>query len=75
MEPHTGRSRPSNSLPHRGVVHLGLDVSKDWIAVGMLRPDEQVPDTEKVFHDEDIRAETLDLDPPAVCVLAASSGA
>ena len=43
----------STSLPHRGVVHLGLDVSKDWIAVGVLRPDEQVPDTEKVFHDEE----------------------
>jgi hypothetical protein len=43
----------STSLPHRGFVHLGLDVSKDWIAVGVLRPDEQVPDTEKVFHDEE----------------------
>jgi hypothetical protein len=43
----------STSLPHGGVVHLGLDVSKNWIAVGVLRPDEQVPDTEKVFHDEE----------------------
>jgi hypothetical protein len=40
-------------LPHHGVVHRGLDVSKDWIAVGVLRPDEQVPDTERVFHDEE----------------------
>jgi transposase len=43
----------STSLAHRGVVHLGLDVSKDWVLVGVLRPDEQVPDTEKVFHDEE----------------------
>jgi transposase len=43
----------STSLPRRGVVHLGLDVSKDWIAVGVLRPDEEVPVTEKVFHDEE----------------------
>ena len=43
----------TTSLAHRGVVHLGLDVSKDWIAVGVLRPDEQVPDVEKVFADEE----------------------
>ena len=56
----------SNSLPHRGVVHLGLDVSKDWIAVGVLRPDEQVPDTEKVFHDEEsVRRLIHRVGPPA----------
>jgi hypothetical protein len=43
----------SKSVSRRGVVHLGLDVSKDWIVAGILRPDEQVPDVEKVFHDEE----------------------
>ena len=36
-----------------GVTHLGLDVSKDSIAVAILRPDERVPDVEKIFHDEE----------------------
>lgn len=36
----------------RGLIHLGLDVAKDSIAVGILRPDDVVPDTEKIFHDE-----------------------
>ena len=35
-----------------GPIHLGLDVSKNKIAVGILRWDEQVPDTEMVFNDE-----------------------
>jgi transposase len=35
-----------------GPVHLGLDVSKDKIAVGILRWDEQVPDTEVIVNDE-----------------------
>jgi len=35
-----------------GPIHLGLDVSKDRIAVGILRWDEQVPDTEMIFNDE-----------------------
>jgi transposase len=67
MEPHTeGEPTVSTSLPHRGVVHLGLDVSKDWIAVGVLRPDEQVPDTEKVFHDdESVRRLIHRVGPPA----------
>ena len=56
----------SNSLPHRGVVHLGLDVSKDWNAVGVLRPDEQVPDTERLFHDEEsVRRLIHRVGPPA----------
>jgi hypothetical protein len=33
-------------------IHLGLDVSKNNIAVGILRWDEQVPDTEMLFNDE-----------------------
>jgi transposase len=33
-------------------IHLGLDVSKDQIAVGILRWDEQIPDTTLMFNDE-----------------------
>lgn len=35
-----------------GPIHLGLDVSKNKIAVGILRWDEQVPDTDVLFNDE-----------------------
>ena len=40
-------------LSHRGVVHLGLDVSTDSIAVRVLRPEERVADVEKISHDEE----------------------
>lgn len=43
----------SKSLSHRGVIHVGLDVSKDWIAVGVLRPEDRVADVEKIAHDEE----------------------
>ena len=43
---------PNNNSTQRGLIYLGLDVAKDSIAVGILRPDEVVPDTEKIFHDE-----------------------
>jgi hypothetical protein len=35
-----------------GPIHLGLDVSKNKIAVGILRWGEQVPDTEMLVNDE-----------------------
>lgn len=35
-----------------GPIHLGLDTSKNKLAVGILRPDETVPDTEVIFNDE-----------------------
>ena len=35
-----------------GPIHLGLDVSKNKIAVGILRCDERVPDTEMLINDE-----------------------
>jgi transposase len=35
-----------------GPIHLGLDTSKNAILVGILRPDEVSPDTEKIFNDE-----------------------
>lgn len=41
------------SVPRGGLVHLGMDVSKDSISVGILRPEEEIPVVEKVFHDEE----------------------
>jgi transposase len=35
-----------------GPIHLGLDVSKNKFAVGILRWGEQVPDVETIFNDE-----------------------
>ena len=35
-----------------GPIHLGLDTSKNAIAVGILRPDEVSPGAEKIFNDE-----------------------
>jgi transposase len=35
-----------------GPIHLGLDVSKSKIAVGILRPGEVSPDVEVIFNDE-----------------------
>jgi transposase len=35
-----------------GAIHLGFDVSKNKIAVGVLRWGEQVPDVETIFNDE-----------------------
>jgi transposase len=41
------------TIPRRDeLIHLGLDVSRDSIAVATLRPDEEVPETTKVFNDE-----------------------
>jgi transposase len=41
------------SLAHPDAVHLGLDVHKDTISVGILRPGGEAPDVEKIFHDEE----------------------
>lgn len=40
------------SISRRGFTHLGLDVSKNTIAVGILRPGEDMPDVEVIAHDE-----------------------
>jgi transposase len=40
------------SVAHRAPIHLGLDVHKDTISAGILRPDQQVPDVERIAHDE-----------------------
>ncbi len=42
-----------NSVPpSTGLISLGLDTSKNAIAVGILRSDEVSPDVEKIFNDE-----------------------
>lgn len=43
----------TKSLPRRDLTHLGLDVSKNSISVGILRPGEEGVDVEKIFHDEE----------------------
>jgi hypothetical protein len=40
------------SVAHLGPVHFGLDVHNDAISVGILDPDQQVPDVERIIHDE-----------------------
>jgi hypothetical protein len=40
------------SVSHLAPIHLGLDVHKDTISVGVLDPDQRVPDVERIAHDE-----------------------
>ena len=41
-----------SSLSQRSLTHLGMDVHKDSISIGILRPDDSM-DVERIFHDED----------------------
>jgi transposase len=41
-----------SSLPHRGLTHLGMDVHKDSISIGILAPEDDVPEVERIFYDE-----------------------
>jgi hypothetical protein len=41
-----------SSVSHRRFTHLGLDVSKDSIAVAVLAPDRDGATVQKIFHDE-----------------------
>ena len=41
-----------SSMSQRGLTHLGLDVHKDSISVGILAPEDDVAEVEKIFHDE-----------------------
>lgn len=41
------------SVKDRGAIHLGLDVHKNTISVGVLEPGEQVPRTDKISSDPD----------------------
>jgi transposase len=36
-----------------GLIHLGMDTSMNTIVVGVLRPGEEMPVVERVFHDEE----------------------
>jgi transposase len=40
------------SVAQLAPIHLGLDVHRDTISVGILRPDQQVPDVARIAHDE-----------------------
>ena len=40
------------SVSQLAPIHLGLDVHKDTISVGILPTDQQVPDVERITHDE-----------------------
>ena len=42
-----------SSVAHRGYVHVGMDVSKDAIAVAVLPPDRDVAEVDKIFDDHD----------------------
>src|SRR5579859_6835287 len=41
------------SLAHPDAVHLGMDVHKDSISIGILNPGQESPDVEKIFNDEE----------------------
>jgi hypothetical protein len=41
-----------SSLPYRGLTHLGMDVHKDSISIGILAPEDDSPEVERIFHDE-----------------------
>ncbi len=43
---------PVARVTHRGAIHLGLDVHKDSISVGLLNPAQEAPDVERIFNDE-----------------------
>ena len=40
------------SVSHPAPIHLGLDVHQDTISVGILSPDQQVPEVDRIPHDE-----------------------
>ena len=42
-----------SSVVHREFVHLGMDVSKDSIAVALLSPDRDTAEVDEIFHDAD----------------------
>ena len=48
------------SLTDRGVIHLGLDVHKNTISVGVLEPDDEVPRTDKISSDPDAVQHLID---------------
>ena len=53
-EPHAEGGRPFmfSVSQLRGPIHLGMDVAKDAIAVGVLGWGEEIPVVDRIFHDE-----------------------
>jgi transposase len=47
-----GRESTMTSLSHRGLIHLGMDVSRDSISAAILHPDKDTAQVEKIFADE-----------------------
>ena len=43
----------SSVVAERGTIHLGLDVHKNSISVGVLDPGEEVPRTDRISSDDD----------------------
>jgi len=39
--------------PPAGLIHLGMDTSKNTIVVGVLLPGEQIPAVDRIFNDEE----------------------
>ena len=49
-------------------IHLGLDVHRDTISVGILAPDQQAPEVDRIPHDEpSLRRLVARLGDPAGC--------
>jgi hypothetical protein len=42
------------SVMQRGLIFVGLDVHKDSISAGVLRPRAEVPEVERIFNDEEL---------------------
>jgi len=56
------------SVSHLGPTHLGLDVHKDTISVAVLAPHREVPEVDRIPHDEvSIRRLVGRLGDPAGC--------
>ena len=63
------------SISRVAPIHLGLDVHKDTISVGILPADQQIPDVERITHDEaSIRRLACRLGNPACYEPATSTG-
>lgn len=53
MEPHRKEPAVMNSMTQvAGPIHLGLDVAKNMIAVGVLLPGQETPAVDRIFNDE-----------------------
>jgi hypothetical protein len=40
------------SVSHHGAIHLGLDVHRDTISAGILLPDQQIPEVDRIGYNE-----------------------